>query len=134
MKATAIERARMVAALAALLALPACEEGEPADVRPYTDSAGRSCNVDLNDISGTAMCDVDASTLISCDGAQEPGIVTQDDFDFDTMIWTLESCTGCIDRAAHQTFIGDCANIECTLDADCLYLQYTCRGGICQHE
>lgn len=111
-----------------------CGPEDRSDVRPYTDSAGRSCNVDLGDISQTATCDVDASTLITCETGREAGIVLDDDFDFDAEIWTLRSCTACIDRSARMTYIGDCATVDCVEDADCLKTSYSCRAGLCQHE
>lgn len=122
-----------MALVGASLAL-GCGPEERMDVRPYTDSAGRSCNVDLEDISQTASCDVDPSTVVTCAGSEEPSFVLDDGFDFDTDIWTLRSCSACIDRPARMTYIRDCATVECVEDADCLKTPYTCRGGLCQHE
>lgn len=125
----------MALALAgALFGALGCADEEPVDIRPYTDSAGRSCNVDVHDVSGTATCDADASALITCDTGQDAEFVINDDYDFDVMIWTLESCTGCVDREARQTFIGVCANIECVSDTDCVRDNYMCNGGICTHD
>lgn len=117
-------------------AFPGCGDEEPSEVVSYTDSAGRSCTVDLWDITLTAMCDVDPSTIISCEGGQEPALVLHNDYDFDTMISTRQSCTACVDHANHQTYIGTCANVECTTDDDCLNSEgevtpYTCGSGIC---
>jgi len=131
---------RFAAALTALLlsaAYAGCEEGPPSEIQSYTDSAGRSCSVDLADISLTATCDADPSALVSCDSGQEPGFVLHDDYDFDTMIYTRRSCAACIDREAHQTFIGDsCATVECETDDDCLNRDgdvrpFACSSGVC---
>lgn len=128
------------AALTALVlcaALAGCEGGEPADVQSYTDSAGRSCSVDLADISLTATCDADPTALVSCEAGQEAAFVLYDDYDFDTMIYTRQSCAACVDRASHQTFVSDsCATVECTTDDDCLNRDgdtrpFACSSGIC---
>lgn len=122
------------AALFLAMGIAGCGEG---DVRSYTDSAGRSCTVDLADISLTATCDVDASTLITCSGGQEAAITVYEDYDFDTMIYTLESCPACVDAASHTSNIGDgCATVECTTDDDCLNQDgttrpFVCTGGVC---
>jgi hypothetical protein len=126
------------AALVFSAAALGCEVDDGSDVQSYTDSAGRSCTVDLGDISLTATCDADASGLIACDTG-EPGFVLYDDYDFETMISTRESCTACIDRAAHMTYIGDsCATVECATDLDCLNREgdvrpFVCTGGICRN-
>ncbi len=111
-----------------------CGEEDASDVRPYTDTAGRSCNVDLEDISMTATCDVAPSSLISCEAEREAAIVVDDGYDSDTRIWTLRSCTACIDRPARRTYVGDCALVECVEDADCMKANYMCRGGACEHD
>lgn len=132
-----MERSRrlglVVMAMAALVALPACEEEEGSDIVSYTDSAGRSCSVDLADVAEIATCDVDASALFTCEAGQDPEFTTNPDHDFDTGITTLESCGACVDRPAHMSFIvsDTCATIECEVDMDCLYLGYTCGGGRC---
>lgn len=138
-RARATDRvARVVLVVAAFaLASPTfgCAGDDPHEIRPYTDSAGRSCNVDVADISSTATCDADPSALITCDTGQEASFVLSDDYDVDTTIWTLESCAGCIDRAAHQTFIGGttCASVECDTDVDCVHDNYHCTSGFCRH-
>lgn len=124
----------VLAALVASAAWAGCEGGQPSEVVSYTDTAGRSCTVDLSDISLTATCD--AEPISTCPAGQEGGFVLHDDFDFDTDISTRQSCTACIDRAASMTFIGDCANVECTTDADCLnregdVVPFVCTGGTC---
>ena len=78
----------------------------------------------------------DASALVTCEAGQEPVFVLHDDYDFETMIYTRQSCTGCIDRAARMTYIGTCANVECTTDDDCLnrdgdVTPFACTGGTC---
>lgn len=110
-----------------------CAEEEPMEIRSYVDGAGRSCSVDVHDISGTAMCDADPSALVTCDVGQDPEFVLSDDYDFETEIWTLESCTGCVDREARETYIQDCVNVTCTTDADCVRDNYDCTSGICTH-
>lgn len=124
------------AALALLLALAGCEEGEPSEIQSYTDSAGRSCTVDLADISRTATCDADPSALVTCEAGREAGFVVSDDYDFDTMVSTRRSCAACIDRAARETLIGECATVECTTDDDCLNRDgdvrpFECSAGTC---
>lgn len=131
-----------LAGAAVLLAtmLAGCETEGPSDVRSYTDSAGRSCTVDISDISLTATCDADPSALVSCEADQEPAFVVNQDYDFDTRIYTLRSCAACVDRAAQTTYVGDaCATVECTTDDDCLNHEgssnpYTCTGGICTND
>lgn len=124
------------AVLSLAAALVGCEEEDPSEVQSYTDSAGRSCTVDLADISLTATCDADASAIVTCEAGQEAGFVLSDDYDFDTMISTRRSCAACIDRAARQTFVGPCATVECTTDDDCLNRDgdvrpFECSGGTC---
>ncbi len=129
-------RFALVPALALALALaPGCAGDDPAEVHSYVDSAGRSCTVDVHDISGTATCDASASAAVTCAPGTEPVFVTNDDVDFETHIWTLESCAGCIDRPNHTTNISapTCANITCETDADCLGGNYRCMGGSCHH-
>lgn len=123
-----------IAAIACASAVAGCEEGEPAMVVSYVDSAGRSCTVDVYDISQTASCDVDPSTLVTCEAGQEAAIVVNDDYDFETRIYTLESCAGCVDRAARMTYLSSdlCVNVTCETDADCIYERYTCQTGICR--
>ena len=134
---------RCAVALTALLlasALAACEEEGYSEVVSYTDSAGRSCTVDLADISLTATCDADPSAAITCEAGREAAFVLYDSYDFDTMIYTRESCPACVDRAAHETGIGDpCANVTCASDDDCLNRDgdtrpFACTGGICQRN
>lgn len=125
-----------LAALVSAVAIAGCEGGD-SEVASYTDAAGRSCTVDLSDISLTATCDVDPSTLVSCGGTNEPAFVLSDDYDFDTMIYTRESCTACVDREAHQTLIVDCATVDCTTDDDCLNRDgdlhpFACSSGVCR--
>jgi hypothetical protein len=129
-------RATAIASLALLTVMAGCEEGQPSEVQSYTDTAGRSCTVDLADISLTATCDADPSALAMCTGGQEAGFVMSDDYDFETMISTRRSCAACIDRAARETYIGECANVECTTDADCLNRDgdvrpFECSSGTC---
>lgn len=117
-------------------AVAGCGGDEPSEVVSYTDNAGRSCTIDLAEISRTATCDVDPSTLVSCEGT-EAAIVLSDDYDFDTMIYTRESCTACVDREAHQTLIVDCATVDCTTDDDCLNRDgdlhpFACSSGVCR--
>lgn len=128
----------MITAWAAALllggAFAGCEGGGPSEVVSYTDSAGRSCTVDLADISRTATCDAEPG--LTCPDGQEAAFVLSDDYDFDTMIYTRESCTACIDRAAHETFIDSCVTVECATDDDCLnrdgdIVPYACAGGVC---
>lgn len=124
-----------MAALIASVAWAGCEEeGPPSEVVSYTDTAGRSCTVDLAEISRTATCD--AEPISTCSGGQEGGFVLHDSYDFDTEITTRQSCTACIDREASTTFIGECANVECTTDADCLNRDgdvrpFVCTSGTC---
>ncbi|MBX3273691.1 MAG: hypothetical protein KF729_25730 [Sandaracinaceae bacterium] len=114
-----------------------CETDEPTDVQSYTDSAGRSCSVDLADITLVASCDADPGALVSCEVGQEPAFVLHDDYDFDTMITTRRSCPACIDRAARMTYVASsCATVQCTADADCLNRDgdvrpFPCAAGIC---
>ena len=117
-----------------LLALPACGEDEPTDIQSYVDSAGRSCTVDANDIRQAATCDADPAPIASCPAGQEASFVVGDDVDFETRVWTLENCVGCIDPAERTTYVtpGSCTNVTCETDDDCIYLRYTCMGGICQ--
>lgn len=101
----------------------------------YVDSAGRSCTVDTYDISATASCDVDPSALVTCEAGHEPAIVVDQDYDFETMIWTLRSCGACVDRAERMTYLGvgdTCANVTCETDADCVYERFTCESGTCR--
>ena len=57
-----------------------------------------------------------------------------DDYDFETEIWTLRSCGACIDRAARTTYTdsASCATVDCDTDLDCLHERYTCTGGVCR--
>lgn len=124
------------AAIALLAVLIGCEETEPSDVQSYTDSAGRSCTVDLAEISRTATCDADPTMLTTCTDDQEAAFVVHDDYDFDTMVSTRRSCVACINRAARETLIGACATVECTADADCLNRDgdvrpFECSSGTC---
>jgi len=112
-----------------------CESDAPGMVVSYVDSAGRSCSVDVIDISATASYDVDPSTLVTCEAGQEPAMVTHSDHDFETMITTLRSCGACVDRAMRTTYIGlgeSCADVTCETDADCVYDRYACDGGVCR--
>jgi hypothetical protein len=131
---TKIEGARVVAIVSLVLAgaIAGCEGDDAAVIESYVDSAGRSCTVDLHDISQTATCDV--APTATCEAGQEPAIVVDDDYDFETMIYTLESCEACVDREERMTYIGfdACANVTCETDDDCLYDRYTCTGGICR--
>ena len=128
--------AAALAALALAVAYGGCEEGPPSEIQSYTDGAGRSCSVDLAEITLEATCDADASALVTCQAGQEPVFVLHDDYDFDTMIYTRQSCTACIDREARMTYIGTCSNVECAADMDCLnrdgdVTPFACTGGVC---
>ena len=63
-----------------------CGGDDPAEVHSYVDSAGRSCTVDVHDISGTATCDASASAAVTCAAGTEPVFVTSDDVDADTPV------------------------------------------------
>jgi hypothetical protein len=133
---TARRAIQVTMALAALLLGNAgCGSETHSEIRSYVDSAGRSCTTDVADISGTATCDADPVALTSCASGQEAAFVVNDDYDFDVEIWSLESCAGCVDRAAHQTFIasGTCSLISCETDEDCLHDNYMCMSGVCHH-
>jgi hypothetical protein len=121
-----------------LLAYAACgEEGAPVEIHSYIDASGRSCSTDVNDISGLADCDADPTAATTCTAPQTAEFVVNDDFDFETRIWTLESCAACVDRAERTSYIDSdtCATITCETDADCLQDRYTCMAGVCQdHE
>lgn len=133
---TELARFALALTIAAPFALAGCESGgRAADVHSYVDSSGRSCTVDANDISGTATCDASAAALVSCTSGTEAGFVLNDDYDFMTHVWTLESCAGCIDRPNHMTTIQStsCATITCTADMDCIHSAYTCMSGVCRH-
>lgn len=127
-----------LASLALVLTLslaPGCEGDAPADIHSYVDSAGRSCTVDANDISGTASCDADPGALVTCEAGKDPVFTLDDDYDFTTHVWTLRSCAGCIDRPNHTTGIesSTCASVTCSADADCIRGSYACTSGLCQH-
>ena len=132
--------ARWSAAVAALLlgaAYAGCEADGPSEVVSYTDSAGRSCSVDLADITLVASCDADPRASVSCEAGQEPVFVLHDDYDLDTMISIRRSCPACIDRAARMTFLSSsCATVQCRVDDDCLNRDgdvrpFPCVGGSC---
>lgn len=112
-----------------------CESDSPAEIRSFTDSAGRSCTVDLHDISHTSTCDVEAASLITCEGGDEAAFTVSDSYDFETEIWTVESCAGCVNRAEMETYIASetCAPVTCDTDDDCVFQNPRCMGGICQH-
>lgn len=120
-------------ALAGLLGgalIGGCEVDDGAVIVSYVDSAGRSCTVDVHDITAAATCDVDPATLVTCEADQEPAIVVDSDYDFETEVWTLRSCGGCIDRAERTTYLGlgeTCATVTCETDADCVYERYSCE-------
>ena len=120
-----------ITALALATALPGCADEAPSEVESYIDSAGRSCSVDLADISRTATCDAEPSW--SCNEGQEAAFILSDDYDFATGIWTQRSCGACIDRAERTSFVVSeaCANVSCETDADCLTERFTCMGGAC---
>lgn len=130
----AVRVSLMLTALFVVAIVPGCESEHPSEIHSYVDAAGRSCTVDIADISGTASCDVDASTLVTCEAGQEAEIVINDDYDFETRIWTLESCPACVDRAERTSFIASagCALVECDTDMDCMYERYTCQSGVCR--
>ena len=126
-------------ALAGLLTgalIGGCEVDDGSMIVSYVDAAGRSCTVDVDDITGIASCDVDAATLITCEADQEPAMVIGSDHDFETGVWTLRSCAGCVDRAERTTYLGlgdTCAPVTCETDADCVYERYTCEeDGVCR--
>lgn len=121
----------LVAAVAMAVGSAACEEEEPSEIVSFTDSSGRSCTVDLHDISGTAICDADAAPLVSCEAGQEAAFSLGPSFDRDTMISTLQNCAACVDRAEMMTFVASetCANVECAVDMDCPYNGYSCSAG-----
>ncbi len=131
-----------MASVALLLApaLAGCEGEGYSEVRSYVDSAGRSCTVDLADISLTATCDADPAAAITCDGGREAAFVLYDDYDFDTMVTTRMSCPACIDREAHESYIGDpCATVSCETDDDCLNRDgdthpLVCASGVCRSQ
>ena len=112
-----------------------CESEDPAEIRSYTDSAGRSCTVDIHDISHTATCDADPAALADCAEGTEAAFTVSDDYDFETEIWTVESCAGCVNRAEMETYIvsESCAPVTCETDDDCVFQNPRCMGGICQH-
>jgi uncharacterized protein (DUF2126 family) len=127
---------RLVALTFALALVAGCDSGgAAADIHSYVDSSGRSCTVDANDISGTATCNVNASTVVTCASGTDPVFTTNDDYDFMTHIWTLQSCGGCIDRPNHTTNIqaSSCAEITCMTNADCIHSSYMCTSGTCHH-
>jgi hypothetical protein len=129
--------ARLVLVLAPMtLALaPGCDGDSPTEIHSFVDSAGRSCTVDAHDISGTSTCDASPAPLVTCASGTDPVFVVNDDYDFMTHVWTLESCAGCIDRPNHTTNISapTCATITCTTNADCFHGSYTCMAGACRH-
>lgn len=130
---------RMIVACGALglLGLAACEIDDGSEVVSYTDSAGRSCTVDLGDISLTATCDADPAEAIDCTAPATAQFVVYDSYDFDTMISIRQSCPACVNRDEMMSFIGDpCATVECATDADCLNREgdtnpFECSGGVC---
>ncbi|WP_236518932.1 hypothetical protein [Sandaracinus amylolyticus] len=66
------------------------------DVRSYTDSAGRSCTVDRFDISYTATCDADPTSVVTC--TDSPSCATVDcETDLDCL-HDRYACTGGVCR------------------------------------
>jgi hypothetical protein len=123
--------------LAALLtaSVAGCSGDSPAQLHSFVDSSGRSCTVDLNDVSGTATCNINASTIVMCAAGTDPVFATNDSYDSMTHIWSMQNCGGCINRAMHTTLISSptCANITCMSNADCFESSFTCMSGSCRH-
>lgn len=132
--ASRLLHALIVAALLPALALSllACtEEDEPTDVVTLKAQNGRVCTVDRLEISGTATCDVEASTVVTSCG-DEGAVACFSTFpDTDTGVQRL--CGACCDNKSKQTFIvsDTCSPISCTTPKDCPSAADTCTNGLC---
>lgn len=130
-----ILNALIVAALLPALALSllACtEEDEPTDVVTLKAQNGRTCTVDRLEISGTATCDVAASTVVSSCG--DGGAVACFSTFPDTETNVQRLCGACCDNAAKQTNIvpDTCSAITCESASDCPNTTDVCEGGLCK--
>lgn len=109
---------------------PACEdENSDANVKAFTDQAGRSCSTDPHDVKMQVDCDVEPSTIVTCtDGKVAVWTVGAN------LMGNLENCAACLDEATH-TSVGaqaDCVPVTCNTDADCIEDRYTCLSNTCQ--
>lgn len=120
----------VIGLLGSLALAPACEEELPStNVKSFTDQAGRACSTDTYDSSGTAECDVEASTLVMCEDGWEPVFTIGA-----TLMGELQNCAACLDEPNRTTVVESmtCAFVTCNTDADCVEDRYTCQSSTCK--
>lgn len=127
--------ALIIAALlpALVLSLLACTtEDEPTDVVTLKAQNGRVCTVDRLEISGTATCEVDASTVVSSCG--DGGAVACFSTFPDTDTGVQRLCGACCNSSTRQTSIvsDTCSAITCEAANDCPNTTDICDGGLCK--
>ena len=97
--------------------------------RSFEDESGRSCTVDLQDISATAECDADPATIVVCAEGVDPCFAVSPD----VRNGVVRNCAACCNTAEHETsFLSDdCVPIVCAEDGDCPVRRGACAGGVC---
>jgi hypothetical protein len=97
----------------------------------FTDAEGRSCQAVLERTSTTSPV---VSSSVECDGAgkacsSESTPCFQLSVDAESA--QLRNCPACC-KGSSSSFVGsECSVVSCQSDADCVFADATCEGGVC---
>ena len=101
------------------------------ETHDFADSAGRACQATLERTSTSSPV---VFSSVACDGADKDcSNESTPCFQLSVAVGSVEllNCPACCIGDASSFITSECSQVVCETDADCIYAEATCAGGVC---